>query len=145
MAASLHLGRKYAARGAVRQGVGERRARRTPRRQRRLPSTPGEVPQAVKTVGSLNPLCYVEARHRKSSGVTMSGRPLSTERVAASRARQDWGKLLERVRRGRIRVLVQKNGVPVAALIAPEDLARFERIEAEQDAALARMRAAFAD
>ena len=75
----------------------------------------------------------------------MSGRPLSTERVAASRARQDWGKLLERVRRGRIRILVQKNGVPVAALIAPEDLARFERIEAEQDAALARMRAAFAD
>src|SRR5215204_3864809 len=99
----------------------------------------------MKAVGHLGAVCYVEGRHRQVSGAAMGQRPVSTERVAASRARQDWSQLLERVQSGRVRILVEKSGVPVAALIAPEDLARFEKIEAELDAALARMRAAFAD
>ncbi len=71
-----------------------------------------------------------------------------TETVTASAARSRWSGLLSRVYRGDARVLVEKGGVPVAALVAPDDLARLTRLEAEREARFAvidRIRDAFKD
>ena len=71
-----------------------------------------------------------------------------TQTIKASEARSQWSSLLSRVYRREARVVVEKGGIPVAALISPDDLARLNRLEAEWDApfqALDRTREAFRD
>lgn len=60
-----------------------------------------------------------------------------TRTVKASDARHEFGKLLDTVVSGDERVLVQKRGVPVAAIISAEDLERFTNLEAERAARFA--------
>jgi prevent-host-death family protein len=79
--------------------------------------------------------------------------PVQTvETMPASQARREWAQLLNRVQRDGAPVLIEKNGVPVAALISPRKLdfllaemekreEAFQAIEALQDA----FQAAFAD
>ncbi len=55
-----------------------------------------------------------------------------TQTVAASEARQQWSQLLNRVFRRETRVIVEKSGVPVAALVSAEDLARLTLLEEER-------------
>ena len=50
----------------------------------------------------------------------------------ATEVRANWSQLLLDVFNHKSRVLVQKSGIPVAALIAIDDLKRFQRIEAER-------------
>ena len=73
----------------------------------------------------------------------------STETVEASEAQEEWTDLLARVSRRETRVLVERSGVPVAAIVSADDLRRLLQLDAEQsaelDRALDRMRAAFAD
>ena len=48
----------------------------------------------------------------------------------------------------KIRVIVERSGIPVAAIISPDDLARYRRFEKQHDAdfsILAEMSEAFAD
>lgn len=52
--------------------------------------------------------------------------------VKASRARQEWPRLLDQVFRRESRFLVEEDGVPVAAIISAEDLERFDRYEADR-------------
>lgn len=52
-----------------------------------------------------------------------------TETIKASEARQQWSALLNEVFRREKRVVVEKNGVPVAAIISPKDLNRLEQYD----------------
>lgn len=64
----------------------------------------------------------------------------------ASEARQQWSKLLNKVFRNQTRVIVEKSGIPVAAVISAEELERFVRFEDQREErfnALAKMRKAF--
>ncbi len=56
-----------------------------------------------------------------------------TQTMKASEARQGWSQLLNRVQRGGTRVVVEKSGIPVAAIISPQDLERFIRAEGERE------------
>src|ERR1700716_3306924 len=71
-----------------------------------------------------------------------------TQTLNASAARSQWGRLLNQVARRKTRVLVEKSGIPVAALVSPEDLERLTQLEAEREARFAvidRIRDAFKD
>ncbi len=62
----------------------------------------------------------------------MRERQPTTQTVKASEARQQWSELLNRVFRRQTRVIVEKSGIPVAAIISAEDLEHFHRLEAER-------------
>jgi prevent-host-death family protein len=71
-----------------------------------------------------------------------------TKTIKASVARQQFSQLLNEVFRRETRVLVEKSGIPVAAIISAEDFKRLARMEAERSrdfAILDEMRAAFKD
>ncbi len=51
--------------------------------------------------------------------------------IKASEARQQWSQTLNRVFRGETRVLVEKSGIPVVAIISADDLERFTEWEAQ--------------
>lgn len=55
-----------------------------------------------------------------------------TETVKASEARQRFSELLNQVFRNEKRVLVERSGIPVAAVISADDLQRLARYEAER-------------
>lgn len=55
-----------------------------------------------------------------------------TQTVKASEARQNFSQLLNQVFRGEDRIVVEKSGIPVAALISAKDLARLEWLEDER-------------
>jgi prevent-host-death family protein len=74
-------------------------------------------------------------------------RPI-TETVKASDARQRLPTLLNRVFRREARVIVEKSGIPVAAIISPRDLYWLERFEQQREADFAvvdEIREAFKD
>lgn len=50
----------------------------------------------------------------------------------ASEARQQWGQLLNSVFRGESRVIVEKSGIPVAAIISTADLERLSRLDRQR-------------
>jgi hypothetical protein len=55
-----------------------------------------------------------------------------TQTVETPRVQQAWDHLLARVARREARVLVEENGVAVAAIVSPQDLARLEELEQRQ-------------
>ena len=66
----------------------------------------------------------------------------------ASQARENFSQLLSRSFRGETRILIEKSGIPVAAMISAEDLKRLTQLESqltEEARLFGRMRAAFAD
>ncbi len=64
----------------------------------------------------------------------MGEREPVTETVTALEARQQWSQLLNRVFRKETRVIVEKSGIPVAAIVSADDLRQLERLEAERAA-----------
>ena len=69
-----------------------------------------------------------------------------TQTMKASVVRQKWSELLNKVFRGETRVVVEKSGTPVAAVISAEDLKRFTELEEQREErfkALDKMRDAF--
>ncbi len=52
--------------------------------------------------------------------------------IKASEARQQWSGILNKVFRREARVLVEKSGIPVAAIISAEDLKLLTRLEAQR-------------
>jgi prevent-host-death family protein len=71
-----------------------------------------------------------------------------TKTIKASVARQQFSQLLNDVFRRENRVLVEKSGIPVAAIISAQDYQRLTRLEAERNndfAILDEMREAFKD
>jgi prevent-host-death family protein len=68
--------------------------------------------------------------------------------MKASDARQHFSDVLNRVYRKQARVLVERSGIPIAAIVSTEDLARLDQLEAERAerfAGLSRISQAFAD
>jgi|SRR6476469_586379 len=54
--------------------------------------------------------------------------------MKASDARAQWSHVLNKVARRETRVVVEKSGVPVAAIISADDLERLNRMEQEREA-----------
>lgn len=78
----------------------------------------------------------------------MREREPMTKTMKASEARQQFSQLLNEVFRRETRVIVEKSGIPVAAIVSAEDFKRLARIEEEQRrdfAILDEMREAFKD
>ena len=71
-----------------------------------------------------------------------------TQTMNVTTARQEWSQVLNQVYRGRTRVIVEKSGIPVAAISSAQVLERFKALEAEWEArfsVLDRIRAKNAD
>ena len=57
-----------------------------------------------------------------------------TQTINASQARQQWSELLNKVFRRETRVIVEKSGIPVAAIVSAEDLERLTHLEEQRKA-----------
>lgn len=71
-----------------------------------------------------------------------------TRTVKASEGRQLWSKMLNDVFRKKTRVVVERNEIPIAAIVSLDDLERLERIDEERESRfriLEDIGAAFAD
>jgi prevent-host-death family protein len=71
-----------------------------------------------------------------------------TQTMKISEVKAQLNSLVNRVYRNEARVLVEKSGIPVAALVSTADLARLDRLDqerAERFKVLDEMRAAFKD
>lgn len=55
-----------------------------------------------------------------------------TQVMKASEVRQQWSQVLNKIFNDQTRVVVEKSGIPVAAVISTEDLKRFKRLEEQQ-------------
>lgn len=62
----------------------------------------------------------------------MAEREPMIQTITVTEARQRWSQLLNRVFRSRERVIVEKSGIPVAAIISARDLERFHQLEQER-------------
>src|SRR5215212_1050909 len=74
--------------------------------------------------------------------------PPMTQTMNVTQVRENWSKTLTAVFKRQTRVVLEKAGIPVAALVSPEDLERLRRYDAERAADFAvldRIGAAFAD
>lgn len=54
-----------------------------------------------------------------------------TQTIKASEVRQDWSQLINKVFRKEVRILVEKSGIPVAAIVPVADLERLTRLDEE--------------
>ncbi len=63
----------------------------------------------------------------------MRQREPSTQTIKASDVRQQWSQILSRVFRKEARVVVEKSGIPVAAIVSAEDLAWLQELDARRD------------
>ena len=71
-----------------------------------------------------------------------------THTMNVTTVRENWSKVINAVFRRQQRVVLEKAGIPVAALVSPQDLERLRRYDAEREADFAvidRLRAAFHD
>ena len=71
-----------------------------------------------------------------------------TQTLKASDVRSNWSQLLNKVFKEQTRVIIEKSGIPIAAVISAEDLSRLTRLEEERNErfkVIDRMRAAFKD
>jgi prevent-host-death family protein len=78
----------------------------------------------------------------------MREREPMSQTMKVSQARQEFSQLLNRVFRRETRVIVEKNGIPVAAIISAQDLERFQQLEVQHQqsfAAIEAVSAAFQD
>jgi len=66
-------------------------------------------------------------------GGDMREREPMTQTIKASEARQGFSQLLNTVFRDKTRVLVERSGIPVAAIISAKDLERLTQLEAERE------------
>jgi prevent-host-death family protein len=62
----------------------------------------------------------------------MRGQEPLTRTMQASRARREWSQLLDQVFRRERRVVVEKDGIPVAAIVSTQDLERLEQLEQQR-------------
>jgi prevent-host-death family protein len=67
----------------------------------------------------------------------MRERDALTQIINVSEVRKRWSEVLNTVFRGRRRVILEKSGIPVAAIISPEDFETYQRLLAEREARFA--------
>ncbi|MHB8575328.1 MAG: type II toxin-antitoxin system prevent-host-death family antitoxin [Dehalococcoidia bacterium] len=56
----------------------------------------------------------------------------TTHTLPASVARDEWDRVLDRVAHKVARVVVERSGVPIAAIVSADDLERLDRYDAER-------------
>ncbi len=56
-----------------------------------------------------------------------------TQVMKSSDVRQQWSQLLNQVFKGQTRIVVEKSGIPVAAVISAEELERFTKLEEQSE------------
>lgn len=56
----------------------------------------------------------------------------ATQTLNASEARRQWSDVLDRVGRHETRIIIEKSGVAVAAIVSTEDLGRLKRLDAQR-------------
>lgn len=70
------------------------------------------------------------------------------ESLSVSQARQHFSETLNRVYRGEARVIVEKSGIPVGAIVSPRDIKDLQRMDEDRLQgweAVERLRKAFSD
>lgn len=63
----------------------------------------------------------------------MVDQPILTQSIPASEARQKFGELIKQVYNRQYRVIVEKGGIPVIAMVALPDLERWTRLDRERE------------
>lgn len=86
-----------------------------------------------------------EFRAGRTIMATRGANVRKTKTIKASDAAQQFDQLVDQVSREKTRVVLEKNGSSLAAIIPAHDLRRLQGLDAEEDALIARMRAAFSD
>jgi prevent-host-death family protein len=61
----------------------------------------------------------------------MSQQP-TTQTMKISQVKQQLNSLVNQVYRRELRIVVEKSGIPVAAIVSPQDLQRLERLDRER-------------
>ena len=61
----------------------------------------------------------------------MRGREAVTRTVAASEAKRNWSKVINRAFSGEVRFVVEKHGIPVAGVVSAGDVERLAELDAE--------------
>src|SRR5579859_1902116 len=70
--------------------------------------------------------------NRATKALAGTRREPSTQTLKASEARQQFSQVLNKVFRKEALILVEKSGIPVAAIVSTEDLQRLERYDRER-------------
>ena len=73
------------------------------------------------------------ANQHESDGDMAETHP-TTQKMKASQAHRQWNPVLDQVSRGETRILVERDGIPVAAIVSADDLEQLDRLEAERAA-----------
>jgi prevent-host-death family protein len=80
--------------------------------------------------------------------MTAANRKTPAETLKFTQARQNLSQVVNRVARREARIIVEKSGVPVAAIVSTDDLQRLDEMDARSQAqmeAMSRISEAFAD
>ena len=56
----------------------------------------------------------------------------TTQTMKAAEVRANWSQVVDRVFRGQARVVVERSGIPVAAVVSAHDLERLRRLDDER-------------
>ena len=59
----------------------------------------------------------------------MPEREVMTQTIKSSDARAQWSQIINKVARRQARVIVEKSGIPVAAIVSTQDLERLDQLE----------------
>jgi prevent-host-death family protein len=110
---------------------------------------PAGVPNKLMpptTIGVLRPVYAILGRIDGS--ITMGVQGPMTQTMKISDVKNHLSALVNRIYRKETRILVEKSGIPVAALVSVDDLARLNQLDRDWDErwqAMERMSLAFAD
>ena len=64
-----------------------------------------------------------------------------TQTMKASQAQNEWSRVLNQVSRRETRVVVEVDGIPMAAIVSTQDLERLQQLEQQRQRDLATLRA----
>jgi prevent-host-death family protein len=84
------------------------------------------------------PACYTSCKRTVGE---MIEHEHNTQTMTDSQARAEWSQVLDRVARKQARVLVKKDGVPVAAIVSADDLGLLAKLDADRRARFAEIEA----
>ena len=62
----------------------------------------------------------------------MRAREAVTQTMAASEAKRNWSKVINRAFSGEVRFVVQKHGIPVAGIVSANDIERLAELDARR-------------
>jgi prevent-host-death family protein len=79
------------------------------------------------------PLVLACTGYANSEDSTMRDQERSTQIMNIRQARDQFSQVVNRVHRKETRIIVEKSGIPVAAIVSADDLEQMRRMEAERE------------